>query len=36
MSCCLAGSPLGVVDVMIVTGPLPALVVALTLKVYDV
>ena len=35
-SCCLADSPLGVVDVIVVIGPLPALVMAQTLKVYNV
>ena len=34
---CLAGSPSsGVVDVMVVIGPFPEFVTALTLKVYDV
>ena len=35
-SYCLDGSPLGVVDVIVAIGPLPDLVVAQTLKVYDV
>ena len=37
MSCCLADLPcLGVVDLIVATGPLPASVMALTLKMYDV
>ena len=32
----LAGSPSGVVDVMVAIGPFPVFVTALTLKVYDV
>ena len=32
----MAGSPLGVVDIIVATGPLPDLVVAQTLKVYDI
>ena len=32
----LAGSPSGVVDVMVAIGPFPLFVTALTLKVYDV